>query len=327
MKNVIKIKLSTEYDSVPPYCKIFCCGDLIFDSLVSNSLELSHQLETFDQFDVKIIKTGKTLDVVKKNHEQSIMIKNISLNGIDLKVAEFGKFHVKDNPYVNDHTLQTNCLNLNGEWLLELPARSIAGKIELEKFKLRDPLEACDIACFGCSQTYGYPLEYNESWPARLQEETGKKTRNYGIAGANINEITALVNHYIANYKTATILLYLPHTFRRQLEINGSWLRIESNDPENRDLMLHGEEHSIAVISGDLYNWLDNISQNTEIYFGTYQTDEYGLYEKTPLKKFMMPFLEGDDYPKASDDLHHGAEFNRVFAKKIKEFLKNLDRI
>ena len=327
MKNVIKIKLSTEYDSVPPYCKIFCCGDLIFDSLVTNSLELSHRLETFDQFDVKIIKTGKTLDVVKKNHEQSIMIKNISLNGIDLKVAEFGKFHVKDNPYVNDHTLQTNCLNLNGEWLLELPARSIAGKIELEKFKLRDPLEACDIACFGCSQTYGYPLEYNESWPARLQEETGRKIRNYGRCGSNINEITALVDHYIENYKTDTILLYLPHTFRRQLEVDGIPQRIGTTDPENRELMLHGEEHSIAVISGDVCNWLDNISKDTKIYFGTWGSAEYGLYEQTPLKEYMMPFLEGNNYPKAPDDSHHGAEFNRDFAKKIEDFLNKSHKI
>ena len=325
--SIVKFSFSTKYDSAPPHCQIHCCDKLIFDSVVDRDLNITHETNLVNPFSVRITKTGKTLEIVKKNHKQLIILKKISLNGIDLKVAEFGKFHVKGNSFVKDHTLETNCLNLNGEWVLELPARSIVGNIEPEKLKLRDSLEDCDIACFGCSQTYGQFLENHESWPARLQEETGKKIRNYGVCGSNINEITALVDHYIANYRADTILLYLPHTFRRQLNINGSWLRIGTLDKENRDIVFHGEEHSIAVIAGDLYHWLGNISQNTEIYFGTYQTDEYGLYEKTPLKKFMMPFLEGNDYPKAPDDLHHGAEFNRVFAKKIKEFLKNSHRI
>jgi hypothetical protein len=325
--NIIKIFLSTKYDSVPSHCKIYCCDELIFDSVVDKDLHIVHEVNLVNPFSVKIIKTGKTVEIVKTNQEQSIKIKNINLNGIDLKVGEFGKFHVKGNPYVDDHTLQTDCLNLNGEWQLELPARSIVGRIEPTELKFRDPLEDCDIACFGASQTYGAFLEYNESWPAQLQEETGKKIRNYGIGGSNVNEITALVDHYIENYKTDTILLYLPHTFRRQLEINGSWQRPRWNDTVNRDLILHGEEHSIAVISGDLYRWLDNISKNTKIYFGSDQTDEYGLYERTPLKKFMMPFLEGNNYPKASDNLHYGAEFNRDFAKIIKDFLKKLHKI
>ena len=89
----------------------------------------------------------------------------------------------------------------------------------------------------------------------------------------------------------------------------------------NKELLLHGEEHSIAVLSGEIYEWMDKISMHTNIYFGTYQTDEYKLYQQTPLKKFMFPFLEGADYPKASDDVHHGPEFNRDFAKMLVDFL------
>jgi len=32
--------------------------------------------------------------------------------------------------------------------------------------------------------------------------------------------------------------------------------------------------------------------------------------------------LQGDDYPKASDNLHNGAEFNQDLAKIFSEFLK-----
>jgi len=315
--------LSTNYDSVPAHCRIECCGDVILDSVVSKDTELVHEIALFDQFDIKITKIGKTLELVKKNQEQIITIKNINLNGIDLKIQEFGEFKIRDNPYIDDETLQTDRLHLNGVWRLELPKRSLVGTFNPGGINLRDELGDCDIACFGCSNTWGSFLEYSESWPAQLQQITGKSTKNYGIQGSNINQMIPFVDHYIKNYKTDTIILYLPHTFRRQQNVNGKIQNIETVDNENRELILHGEEHSVAVLSGTLHNWLENCSKNINIYLGTYQTDEYKLYEKTALKKFMVPFLEADDYSKASDNLHHGAEFNRDFAKIIHNFLYN----
>ena len=321
--NIVKISLSTNYDSVPAHCRIECCGDVILDSVVSKDTELVHEIALFDQFDIKITKIGKTLELVKKNQEQIITIKNINLNGIDLKIQEFGEFRIRDNPYIDDETLQTDRLHLNGVWRLELPKRSLVGTFNPGGINLRDELGDCDIACFGCSNTWGSFLEYSESWPAQLQQITGKSTKNYGIQGSNINQMIPFVDHYIKNYKTDTIILYLPHTFRRQQNVNGKIQNIETLDNENRELILHGEEHSVAVLSGTLHNWLENCSKNINIYLGTYQTDEYKLYEKTALKKFMVPFLEADDYSKASDNLHHGAEFNRDFAKIIHNFLYN----
>lgn len=315
--------MSTNYDSVPAHCRIECCGDVILDSVVSKDTELVHEIALFDQFDIKITKIGKTLELVKKNQEQIITIKNINLNGIDLKIQEFGEFRIRDNPYIDDETLQTDRLHLNGVWRLELPKRSLVGTFNPGGINLRDELGDCDIACFGCSNTWGSFLEYSESWPAQLQQITGKSTKNYGIQGSNINQMIPFVDHYIKNYKTDTIILYLPHTFRRQQNVNGKIQNIETVDNENRELILHGEEHSVAVLSGTLHNWLENCSKNINIYLGTYQTDEYKLYEKTALKKFMVPFLEADDYSKASDNLHHGAEFNRDFAKIIHNFLYN----
>lgn len=315
--------MSTNYDSVPAHCRIECCGDVILDSVVSKDTELVHEIALFDQFDIKITKIGKTLELVKKNQEQIITIKNINLNGIDLKIQEFGEFKIRDNPYIDDETLQTDRLHLNGVWRLELPKRSLVGTFNPGGINLRDELGDCDIACFGCSNTWGSFLEYSESWPAQLQQITGKSTKNYGIQGSNINQMIPFVDHYIKNYKTDTIILYLPHTFRRQQNVNGKIQNIETVDNENRELILHGEEHSVAVLSGTLHNWLENCSKNINIYLGTYQTDEYKLYEKTALKKFMVPFLEADDYSKASDNLHHGAEFNRDFAKIIHNFLYN----
>lgn len=323
--NTVSIMLETEYDSVPSNCTVHVCGELIFDSILSKNIELTKEIDRFEQFTVKMTKSGKTSDLVRKNHKQTVTVQNINLNGIDLKVQEFGRFELKNNPYVKEETLQTNHLNLNGEWLLELPRRSLRGHLDLNKIMkedLRDDIGDCDIACFGCSQTWGSFLEYEESWPAQLQKITGRSVKNLGIGGSNLNEIIPFADYYIKNYKSEMMLLYLPHSFRRQIIRDGKVSNIlDTSGIETRDLVMHGEEHSISVLAGELRNWLEDVSRHTKIYFGTYQTDEHKLYKKTALKEFQFPFLGGDTYPKASDGLHHGAEFNQDFAKMLKDFL------
>ena len=323
--NTVSIVLATEYDSIPSHCTIHVCGELIFDSVVSRNIELHKDIDRFEQFTINVTKTGKTLKIVNKNHKQSVTIKNITLNGIDLKVQEFGKFKSKGNHYVAEETLQTNQLDLNGEWYLELPRRSLMGHLDIEKIRnegLRDDIGDCDIACFGCSQTWGDSLDYNDSWPAQLQKITGRSVKNLGIGGSNINEIIPFIDYFVKNYKSEMVLVYLPHSFRRQLIKDGKVRDIPGADGiENREIIFHGEEHSISVLAGELRDWLEDVSRHTKIYFGTYQTDEHKIYQKTALKKFLFPFLQGKDYPKAPDGIHHGVEFNKNFAKMLVDFL------
>ncbi len=291
----------------------------MFDGLVSKDMDIEHNLGPFTKFHLEIEKTGKTIEVVNKRHEQIVNIEKINLNGIDLKTKEFGVFEIRANPYVDDAQIKTDHLHLNGVWSLSLPERHLRGNVDLDNIKLRDELSDCDIACFGCSQTYGKGLDKNETWPAHLQAMTGKDVRNYGVIGSNINEIKSLVEHYRENYTADMILIYLPHTFRRQIFNEDKVEQVMTLDQENKDLILHGEEHSVAVLAGQFKEWLDDISSKTKIYFGTYQRSENELFEKTALKKYMMPFLRSDDYPRASDGLHNGSEFNQIFAKNIKD--------
>ena len=322
--NTVSIILATEYDSIPSHCAVYVCGELIFDSIVSKNLELTKELDSFEKFTVRIVKNGKALDLVKENHKQEVVVQKIILNGIDLKVREFGKFELKNNPYVKEEILQTNRLHLNGEWLLELPRRSLVGHLDLDRIlgkELRDDIGNCQIACFGCSQTWGSSLEYGQSWPNQLQKITGRSVKNLGIGASNNNEIITFADYFINNFKSDVTLIYLPHSYRRQLIKDSKVLSLRPFSRDNRELLLNGEEHSIASLSGELYERLENMSKKSKVYFGTYQTTEDALYRKTPLKKYMFPFLEGDDYPKASDGSHHGAEFNRDFAKMLKDFL------
>ena len=321
--DTLKISLSTTYDGEPSHLQIECLGDVIHDGELTKNLVIEHETDTSDLFEIKIRKTGKTKKIVDMNGTQEVIVQSINLNGIDLKIKEFGSFSLKDNPRVNDETLQTNKLNLNGEWTLKLPRLNLVGDITKEAFgKMRNTFSDSDVACFGCSQTYGALIGHDQAWPGELSRLTGKSVGNYGVNGSNINEITAMVDEYLKEFKTDIVLLYLPHTFRRQIKKGNEAVNMRWWDDYDRDLLLHGEEHSIAVLAGAFMEWLENISKHTKIYFGTYQTDEYRLYQQTPLKKFMFPFLEGVDYPKASDGVHHGPEFNQDLAKILKDFLQ-----
>ena len=321
--NKVKISLSTIYDVAPSHLKIKCLDEVIYEGELTKNKIIEHEIGRLDPFELKIAKTGKTKEIVDMKGQQEVMVESITLNGIELKSKEFGSFSLKDNPYVAEETLQTNRLDLNGEWTLRLPTLNLIGDVTTGAMEsMRQKFSDCEIACFGCSQTYGALIGHDKAWPGELSRLTGKSVGNYGVNGSNINEITAMVNEYLKEFEADIILLYLPHTFRRQIKKGNEIVNMTWRDDYDRDLLLQGEEHSIAVMAGAFMEWLENISKHTKIYFGTYQTDEYRLYQQTPLKKFMFPFLEGVDYPKASDGVHHGPEFNQDLAKILKDFLQ-----
>lgn len=325
--NKLKIELSAKHNVRPCDLQIIYSGESIHNGKLEKDLVIEHQTDASRPFDLTIIKRGKTKNLIDQDGEQEVVVESVNLNGIDLKHKEFGIFSAKDNPFIDEQTIQTNRLNLNGEWNLQLPRYDLVGDISTvvnkNRRKVRDRYADTDIACFGCSQTYGEYIEYDETWPSQLGKCTGKLVKNYGVSGSNINEITAMVEDFLKAQKAEIILLYVPHTFRRQIR-KGNDIVNQMGDKfysQNKEIVLNGEEHSIAVLAGAFEDWLENISKHTKIYFGTYQRSENAIYQKTQLKKFMFPFLEGDDYPKASDKKHHGPEFNRDFAKILGDFL------
>lgn len=338
MSNLL-ISLTPKFTSHPPHCKIYCSDHLIYDSIVSKQVDIEYDFNFDRKFAVKIIKSGKTMDIAKKQHEQVIQIDKIKLNGIDLKSKELGKFETKNNPFVDDHTLSTNLLTLNGDWHLELPFIPLVGttapyydydSLDVKKIQtgIRDDLGNSNIACFGCSQTRGAYLEYDQTWPYHLGKLLNTKVKNFGVNGSNINQITAFVEEYLnKGFSANLIIILMPHTFRRQLTIENKTTNLSTYSKENKELHDHGEDHTVATISGSLEKWLDSLSKKTKILLGTYQSSEYELFQSTPLEKVMLPFLDDDAFPKASDGLHFGKEYCQEYANKIKNFLtkNNID--
>lgn len=320
-----KIKLSVEYTSLPPNCKIFLSDNLIFDNVLKNDITIDHDFKPSDQqIIIKIIKSGKNKDIVDQNHIQTINIEEILINNIEVKIKEFGKCNVRNNSYVNDHFLQTTNLTLNCEWSITLLSQNFIGyfNVEGKKHILRDKITDTDVACFGCSNTYGFCLDYTQSWPYHLGKKLDLKVGNYGIPGSNINEITAFVDYYLERYNTDLIFLLLPHSMRRQVNENGKTKNIPPHDNRNRDYIFHGENHSIINLSIFMESWLGKKSK-PNILLGLYHESEYKLLEKTPIKKYLTPFLDVKEYPPASDGLHFGEKYCELYAECVAEHIKH----
>jgi hypothetical protein len=75
-----------------------------------------------------------------------------------------------------------------------------------------------NIVCFGCSQTLGVGLPWNETWPFYLDEMFNYRfnIKNYGRGGASINQITRLVYNYTYSNTPKAILCLLPDIYRRE---------------------------------------------------------------------------------------------------------------
>jgi hypothetical protein len=339
------------------------------------------------------------MDIVKKHHEQVLQINEIKLNGINLKFKELGKFKIKNNPFVDDHTLSTDLLTLNGDWQLELPFIPLVGTADIKRIQteIRDEIENCNIACFGCSETRGFFPEDEEAWPYHLGKILNTKVKNFGIDGSNINQITAFIEEYLnSGYKANLIIILIPHTFKRQVKIENKTINVLAYKKKNKELLYynnklflitgdgnlffikktpkkerifkkiksnfkdiveardetsnkfklslnerikyeknifknilikskelfnHGDEHSVATVSGGLEKWVESLSKKAKILIGVYHSNEHNLFKITPLTKVMLPFLNKNDYPKAPDGLHFGKEYCKEYAKTLKNFL------
>jgi len=316
----IFLEISTKYTSIPPYCKIYCCDEIVFNGFVHKNIKLNFQKPIDKLFKLQIFKSGKTLELDKNNHEQSIIIKKLILNGIELKIKECSFFEIKNNSYVKDYTIRTNICVFNGCWTFLLPKENLIGNFNNTKIeKLFGKLYNTDIACFGGKEAEANHLSNNERWSTHLSKLTGRDIKNYGIAGGNIKEITAFIKYYNENFKCNNIILLLPYTMRDQIydKKNEKFVNISNFYKLEKDLIYYGEEHHVANQAGKLKDFCDKINTKTKIIFSSPYRSEYNLFNKTPCKNYMLPFVNRELFPLANDGIHGGAEYNRAFAKSI----------
>lgn len=316
--NFIEIILDAEYSSRPAKIKILCNNDEIFNGIIKSKKIISHNPKLKEGLEIKVSKFGKTKDLVDAGHKQIITIDKVTLNGIDLKIDAFGMFSTKDNAYVKDKELQTTTLTLNGEWSLSIPSTySLPGHLTTKGKKLKNKFIDSDVSCFGASNTNRKDFK---CWPHYLAKLSKVKVENYGISGSSWPEITRLVQEYSRSVKDRDIIILSPHCFRFQIRDEEEWLNSNDWDFLKREVVLHGEEHYVAVLSANLCDFFDKISESNNIYICPDNKSEYDLFQKTPLKKYIVPDVEFPDN-QLEQDGHWNDKWNITFAEKIARHL------
>ncbi len=236
MLHNIELHMLTEYDSIPSHCKVIINNEIVFNDIIDKNLILKYQKNLNKEIKIEIHKSGKTIDIVKKKLKQKIILEKLIINNINADIENFSKFYAENNAYLDDHLLETNCLELNGKYIFNIPIFSLEGQSVFKKNikATRDPVEDCDIAAFGGYETYGIDLLYEETWPIILKNKTNLKIKNYGINyGESLStpqEILSSALEYVDNYKCKILLLVFTQLKSRQL------FDLESNSYKNFNL-------------------------------------------------------------------------------------------
>ena len=73
-ENKVCINLKTVYDEQPAYVKVISENKTVFDGLVKENTKVEFTYSANkERFKIQLIKTGKSLDTVKKNQKQEMM--------------------------------------------------------------------------------------------------------------------------------------------------------------------------------------------------------------------------------------------------------------
>ena len=218
------------------------------------------------------------------------------------------------------------------------------------------------IACFGCSQTRGVGLPWNETWPYLLEEKLDFKfsIKNYGIDGASSDSISRLIHNYTLNNTPTAILCLLPDIYRKEIFQSNSdnktpinYFRFTNDLEKNLDKIISEcQKYSFNVWDWRAYKQLSNEENCIYNYIKNIKFIELIAKEKNiPLciftwHEFFMEFIQKGKYKspyigkltqkdysylsknyfeieKARDNMHYGKKPNSIYADVFYRHIKN----
>ena len=334
--NKARLILETVYDQYPPFIEIIVNNKKLFQGNVGKNFDFDFDYPDNKRFSMQIVKNGKTKKMVDNNLRQETHIKSLTLNNCNLHPDKFGIFFTKNNSYLGGRELQTDQLHLNGKWIFDIPLFDIGvGKSSHSNNDNHGPREEhfqTEIACFGCSFTYGVGLENDQTWPKILSNICQKEVGNFGKGGSSIQEILADAYEYCKKYKPKKIVLLLPHPSRVQ---------VKNKQGKLASLMVNNYDKDTISLYKNLYHNIINYGESSVI-FSTYQKIFFEEIKKIfdlgtmiyisswascfyrVLQNFknndftLLPYyFRQKKYSFADDTGHPGPEHNRQFAEKV----------
>jgi hypothetical protein len=140
------------------------------------------------------------------------------------------------------------------------------------------------IGCFGCSFTYGFGLESQNTWPFLLQQKTNVNCLNFGTVGAGIDSIYLNLKASALDYKFKKVIILLPGFDRRlaRLKHKGSWLKwpVLVNRPTTFTLLPSPIHKSLQLDMDQLRSHGENVVRKIV-------KDENNKYDKKILDKLL----------------------------------------
>ena len=211
------------------------------------------------------------------------------------------------------------------------------------------------VACFGCSQTFGEGLKYEDTWPYKLKELTNNKIKikNYGISAASSDRISRLVYNYLLDHKPLAVCCLLPDIFRREIVDDSGDIRgIDYQliyKAFSKDWTVVGYKEDIwnagkrlANEPNSYYNFIKNIlfienvckANNIKCYTMAWHPNFLKTYQSSTLsfESFVGTFndsrydcLTSWNGEKARDFVHFGPAYQQLYAElfynKIKQYI------
>ena len=165
------------------------------------------------------------------------------------------------------------------------------------------------IYTFGCSWTYGWDIQQQQTFTHLLGDEN-TAVHNYGAGGTGLDfAVKTLSEVYIPQSRRQIFIITVPHFFRRTwFDDDGVVLRAwqvkeqtNINEYNNYYNFLHNYELVNRLLGKDKIIW------------GTWDMD-------LPKEKFDV-FFERIDY--TNDKLHPGPKSHEQYAEKIKDVLQD----
>ena len=325
----IEITLSTQIGGTPPYLQVSVQDLVIFDGVIDKNMTLKHEADQGNRLRIKINKSGKTVEVAQNKEPQEVTVEKITMNGLDIHADKFGLFNQKDNPFVEDKSIDGNKMSLNGCWQLEVPVFRQPFVSHMDK-DYRDEFTDTMIACFGCSFTYGSFLEHDQTWPHFL----GAKNYGWAEGGSCISSIVATARDYLKDNRCEKMIMLLPHPCRLQVPLDGAIRTLlPGRSPEveskfkqlSRDIVMFGQGSLIlSGYAGTMKDILKEISKETKLFLSSYDKETYDCIKNLKDDSYeVLPFYETSEaHELASDNLHPGPDHNREFASKIGRILR-----
>jgi len=196
------------------------------------------------------------------------------------------------------------------------------------------------ISCFGCSNTFGIGLPWNDVWTSVLNQNFGDEwlVKNYGVSGAAVDTMSRLIYNYTKIEKPKIICCFFPDIYRMEGYDKGinyftpHFTEKKDIDKHNAYMEFMCEEYGQYIFIKN-FKFIETICKLNNIDFYWFSWSNTILdWSSKKIEKYLniKNYLEGfkkEDFwedPKARDGLHIGKNISkRIGDSFYQKILKN----